>query len=70
MEYLVYHINERLSIVPTKALDHLNFARVGEDDSDQGDLLVRSERRIHQAFPRRVLAVRERDQNGARVVPT
>ena len=39
-KYLIYHIDKALSIVPVKALDHLDFVTVRKDVCDQRDLAV------------------------------
>ena len=49
--YLVHHIDECLGVVPIKVLNHLNFVAVRENVCDQGDLLVRSERKFNRALP-------------------
>jgi hypothetical protein len=59
-KYLIYHVNEGLSIVPAQTLDRLCFIAVGEYVCDQRDALIFGERTIDQAFPGWNAAGRER----------
>ena len=52
-KYLIYQVDEDLSIVPTKTSNHPNLMVVREDIHDQGDAFVCDDRTADQTFPRR-----------------
>ena len=50
-KYLIYRINEGLSIIPTETRHLLGFIAVGEDIRNQGYALIYGVRSINQTFP-------------------
>ena len=59
-KYLIYHIDEGLSIITTKVLNRLCFVTVGKYVRDQGDLVVRTEGKFDSVLPRRNAAACEK----------
>ena len=55
--YLVYHVDEILSIVPREHLDHLNLITVREYFRDQRDALGRGEGGADQLLPSWIFTV-------------
>lgn len=49
--YLVNRIDECLSIVPAKAINHITLIFVGKNGRDQGDALTCGGGAINQTFP-------------------
>ena len=59
-KYLIYHVDEGLSIILTETLNLFSFIAVREDGHDQGDAFIRGTGTVNQAFPCCNAATREK----------
>jgi hypothetical protein len=49
--YLIYRVDEGLSVVPMQTFYCLDFVAVREDFRDKRDPVIRTERALNQTFP-------------------